>query len=135
MLPKKQWVKSFEEACERKGYDPVKMLSAFEFIPEHHRKAMVAIMKIIVIIEVLNNGWVPDWTNGQWDKWVIWCRMGSPSGAGFASFVCDDWHSASDVGSRLVLRSEELAEYVGTEFTDLFKDFMVLEGIEIVNAE
>ncbi|MNY77977.1 hypothetical protein D3C86_2180520 [compost metagenome] len=48
------------------------------------------------------------------------------SGAGFSFFDYAFDHSGSCVGSRLVFKSRELAEYAAKQFINEYKDFFTL---------
>jgi hypothetical protein len=79
--------------------------------------------KVEHIIKVLNEGWIADLTNdGEW-RYYPWFEV-SGSGLSCHAYVSDC--SDSNVGSRLCLRSGELARYVGQQFIDLYNSFMVV---------
>lgn len=84
----------------------------------------VAYKKIKLIAKALNEGWTPDWTNDGGNKYYPWFIMGSPSGSGFAVDDCAAWITISGVGSRLCFKSGEMAKYAGTQFEDIYKDFL-----------
>lgn len=77
---------------------------------------------------VFNEGWTPDWTNSNEYKFFIWFTMGSPSGVGFAYYDYVSRGSGSDVGSRLVFKSRELAEYAGKLFEQkIYKPLLTIQ--------
>lgn len=82
-----------------------------------------AYKKIKLIAAALNGDWKPDWTNNQWDKWYPWFVMGGSSGSGFAFCVASYQYSCSFASSRLCFKSEEIAEYAGRQFEELYKDY------------
>ena len=91
-------------------------------------KDEIAYRKIKLIAEALNEGWTPDWSNGEWDKWYPWFKMDDSSSAGRFSFCASGRQgSFSYVGSRLCFASEALATYAGTQFLDIYKDFFTLK--------
>lgn len=128
-------IKSFEDACKVKGYDPEKVLPNESMYPVRHRKALIATEKLFIVNEVLNyidNGnkdWVPDWDDDDEEKYYPWFDLekdnGNPSGFRLDGVFCA--YTASGVGSRLVYRTRKLAEYAGTQFEALYRDLMVLE--------
>ncbi|MBY0485665.1 MAG: hypothetical protein K2P85_00505 [Flavobacteriaceae bacterium] len=120
-------IKTFEDACKKLGINPEEIKLAYPEQINHHAKALVAHIKLVIIIEALNDGWKPDWTNGEWDKYYPWFTMGGSSGVDFSYVGYDVWDSASCVGSRLALKSRELAKYAGTQFESLYKEYFVLE--------
>ena len=97
-------------------------------IPEKYQKPLIANYQLMVIAEALNEGWTPDWSNGKWDKWYPWFKMDDSSSAGRFSFGGSDVQgSDSGVGSRLCFKSEELADYAGTQFLELYRELFVIE--------
>lgn len=119
-------VKSFEDACKVLKRDTT--LPDFSMIPEKDRKPLIAHYKLTVICEALNEGHVHDWANGKWDKWCPYFYMKGSSSSGRFSFLGSDYQrSASLVGSRLCFKSEELADYAGTHFEDLYEEYFVID--------
>ena len=119
-------VKSFEDACIVLGIEP--KVPDFSFLPTAEHKAHIAHFKLVIIAKALNEGWTPDWSNGNWDKWFAWFYFDSSSSAGRFSFVFSvGRRSCSTCGSRLCFKSSELAEYAGQTFEDLFREYYVIE--------
>ena len=122
----KDKVKSFEDAC--KVLDITPSVPVVTGIPEKYQKPLIANYQLMVIAEALNEGWTPDWSNGEWDKWYPWFNMDNSSTAGRFSFDdSDNQCSFSFVGSRLCFKSEELADYAGTQFLELYRELFVIE--------
>ena len=114
-------VKTFEDACAELGID-------FGDACPHLQKngdynAIVAFSKALIITRALNEGWTPDFNNGNWDKFYPYFDMRSSAGG----FRFDDYghgRGITSVGARLCFKSEELARYAGTQFEDIYKGFM-----------
>ena len=122
----KDKVKSFEDAC--KVLDITPSVPVVTGIPEKYQKPLIANYQLMVIAEALNEGWTPDWSNGEWDKWYPWFNMDDSSSAGRFSFNdAVNRFSYSTVGSRLCFKSEELADYAGTQFLELYRELFVIE--------
>ena len=122
----KDKVKSFEDAC--KVLDITPSVPVVTGIPEKYQKPLIANYQLMVIAEALNEGWTPDWSNGEWDKWYPWFVLDDSSSAGRFSFdVADNQRSGSSVGSRLCFKSKDLATYAGTQFLDIYKDFFTVK--------
>jgi hypothetical protein len=85
----------------------------------------LAYKKLKLIAQALNEGWVPDWTNGEWDKYYPWFWMNSGSGLSLGAVFGRD--SGSAVGSRLCFKSEELAKYAAETFIDIYTEFFILK--------
>ncbi len=110
-------IKTFEDACEFVGdnpYDPRFTTGD----PDD-----IAYQKLKVIILALNEKWIPNWNNSSQHKWTPWFYMNYP---GFRFYGSDGWCTFADSsgGSRLVLRSEELANYAGKQFLEIYKSFL-----------
>jgi len=90
----------------------------------------IAYKKIKLIVKILNEGWQPDWNNSNEPKYYPWFYMDDESqvssDACFSFPSSDSVNSHSTVGSRLVFKSRELAEYAGQQFINEYKDFFTL---------
>lgn len=128
-------IKTFEDACKIKGYDPEKVLPDVSPYPEPHKKALTAVAKLIIINEALNHvdnnnqDWKPDWNNYDEDKYYPWFdleKTEDTNPSGFRLYGVDYDYDGSGVGSRLVYRTRKLAEYTAKQFEGLYRDFMIL---------
>lgn len=121
----KERIKTFDDVIRELGDDPEEFKNAISIMDEPDE---IAYVKLKLIAKALNEGWTPDWSNGEWDKWFPWFKMDASSSAGrFSFFVADNRHSISVVGSRLCFKSKDLAEYAGTQFLDIYKDFFTIK--------
>jgi hypothetical protein len=107
-------IKTFEDACRELGVKPVD--DSF-LTPDES-----AYMKLKVIAKALNEGWKPDWNDSNEYKYYPWFSMSS-SGVGFSCDDCSFSRSIAPVGSRLVFKNRELAEYAGKQFAAEYKEF------------
>ena len=114
-------IKTFEDAMEATGRKEVPDFSSF---PEDMRKHFEALFKMVVIAEALNEGWKPDWDNYNEYKYYTWFDM-SPSSFAFGGSDCDVGFAFAGSGSRLKLKSRELAKYCGEQFKDIWKDIQL----------
>ena len=83
----------------------------------------IAMAKLNIIADALNEGWKPDWTNASEYKWYPYFKK---AGSGLSFHVADDWRTGTVVGSRLCFKSRELAEYAANQFKDIYSQFMAL---------
>jgi len=113
-------IKTYEDACTELGEKPLNEseLKSFGFTPDE-----INYRKLKTVIKVLNEGWVPDWTNGNQAKWYPYFRLSSGAFV-FDGAGCDYSIAFAGYGSRLCLSSAELATYAGKQFVDIFKGFM-----------
>ena len=121
----KERIKTFDDVIRELGDDPEEFKNAISIMEEPDE---IAYVKLKLIAKALNEGWTPDWSNGEWDKWYPWFKMDDSSSAGRFSFDgADIRRSGSAVGSRLCFKSEELADYAGTQFLELYRELFVIE--------
>ena len=120
----KQRVTCLDDALRELGKDKLDFEASCVGLSEDE----VAYKMLKVIAAALNEGWTPDWSNGEWDKWYPWFKMDASSSAGRFSFVVSvNRNSVSAVGSRLCFKSKDLATYAGTQFLDIYKDFFTVK--------
>lgn len=117
-------IKTFKDACKKLGLDPVKSLPDVSTLPVKHQKAVIAMAALSIINEALNDGWTPDWSNSNEYKYYPWFDM--VSGVGLSFCVFGRTRSGTTVGSRLVFKSRELAEYAGKQFAFVYQELMCL---------
>ena len=114
-------IKTFEDAMNATGRKEMPDFSSF---PEDMRKHFEALFKMVVIVEALNEGWKPDWDNYSEAKYYPWFEM-SPSAFAFGASYYAYGGANAGGGSRLKLKSRELAEYCGEQFNDIWKDIQL----------
>lgn len=150
-------VKTLEDAIEVLGEDHtlVRQYHLYEQQMNGNEKDMrdlTAFLKLRIITAALNQGWAPDWTNGDEYKYYPWfclytedeyndlddddkekcCRVVGRSGgsaSAYGGLVCAGAGHASSYsgahdGSRLAFKTRELALYAGKHFVDLWCDFV-----------
>lgn len=114
-------IKTFEAAC--KALNIAAVLPDVTVMPAKHAKAFIAHYKLVIIVEALNAGWVPDWNNTSEYKYFPWWDMES----GFVLYGVNYYGTLSHVGSRLCFQTRTLAEYAAKQFKELYKDYMAIE--------
>jgi hypothetical protein len=112
-------IKTFEDACKELGIQRDNVYCNYDAIDESAYK------KLKIIVAALNEGWIPDWTNSKQYKYYPYFDLSS--GSGLVYDDCGYGYAGSSVGSRLCLRSEDLAKYAGTQFKDIYTDFFILK--------
>lgn len=130
-----QDIKTFEDACKVKGCDPAKVLPDVSAYPEPHRAALIGMAKLFIINEAINyidndnQDWKPDYNDGNEEKHYPWVDMevdgNNPSGFRLGAVYCVNSHS--NVGSRLVYKSEDGARHAFTQFEDVYRDVFKLK--------
>lgn len=114
-------IKTFEDALAETGRPDI---PSFSDVPTDMIDYFIAQYKMSVIVEALNEGWIPDWNNSSEYKWRIWFKM-SPSAFSFDFSSFDGGFSGAGGGSRLCFKSKELAIYCAKQFWDIWKDIQL----------
>jgi hypothetical protein len=121
-------IKSFGDACIELYLDPDAELP-YDVPANDRQLAVQSFTMMIIIAEALNEGWVPDYSNGNQEKWYPWFEWKqSKAGFGFTR-TGTGWASTSTaVGARLVFKTQELAAYAGKQFEDIYNGFITLKA-------
>jgi hypothetical protein len=117
-------VKTFEDACKVLGLDP-ENLPIVENLPEKDRKSIVVYYKLIIITRALNEGWGPDFSDWNQQKYWNWFYFDDGASAGFTCASSD--YAASHVGSRLCFKTRELATFARENFRDLYFEYLFID--------
>jgi hypothetical protein len=122
-------IKTFEAACAALKLDPKKVTPKVVGLPKQHAKALIAIGKLMIIVQALNGDWKPNWNDDNpkyYGWWDLEKTKDSPSG--FRLDFVSHYYCGSIVGSRLCFRSRELAEWAfkQPQIKKLYKEFMTL---------
>lgn len=147
-------IKTYEDACEALGIKPVSRL-LIEYGDGQKEEvidiAHIAYVKLSTIARALNNDpEFPRFTENEY-RWFPWYYLysqeeiddmdeekrkelvlwgGSASHGASCGLACAhsgyDWSdSYARIGSRLAVKSEEIAKYFGNQFKELWKDFLI----------
>lgn len=115
-------VKTYVDACVELGIEPEtdESLSKLGFTKDE-----IAYRKLKVIAKALNEGWVPDWSDDDQYKYYPWLVY-SNSSAAFRFGTTDFTYTGTSVGSRLCFKARDIAAYAGTQFIDIYNDYLNL---------
>lgn len=116
-------VTSFNDICEIAGENPNDYT-----LPRNASDEEISDMaydKIKLIVKVLNEGWKPNWRDENEYKYYPYFRFDKNAGR-FSYSDYDYGIVYSFVGSRLVFKSQKLAEFAGKLFIDIYNDYMLL---------
>lgn len=133
-------IKTYEDACEAIGVKPIVRLLVED--EDGHKEevadiAHLAYIKLCTIARALNNDPnFPRFTKDEYryTPWfylyrlVLWGgHANNGAGCGLASAGSNnDWsNSSATIGSRLAVKSSEIAIYFGEQFKELWKDFLI----------
>lgn len=140
----KERIKTFADAAKAVGIeDPEEWESGYSDVEPD----ILAYFKLRIITKALNEGWEPKFTVGEY-RWfpffVLYTKdeidkmdektrtrvvrrsdVNSSADGGVACVGAfnDSSSASSSYGSRLAFKSEELAEYAGKQFTEIYADF------------
>ena len=141
----KERIKTFADAAKAVGIeDPEEWESGYSDVEPD----ILAYFKLRIITKALNEGWEPKFIPGEY-RWApyfllytkeeiekmnaetkarVVCRSSNFASA-FGGVSCanayyDSAYVSASIGSRLAFKSEELAEYAGKQFTEIYADFI-----------
>ena len=121
-------IKTFEEACEIKKIPTT--LPQVNTLPEIYQKPMIAIYQLIVITDVLNEGWKPNWEDDSERKFYPYFYISAhnkehkESNFEYLGYVCD--YINVSVVPWLHFKSAELAEYASNQFIEIYKSAFLI---------
>ncbi|MDV3537940.1 hypothetical protein CMU94_02235 [Elizabethkingia anophelis] len=116
----KERIKSVEDSINELGEKDVEVITLRVLEDAGINNHVLYTQWLVVIIKALNEGWEPDWGNGEYDKWVNWFNMPSENGR-FSFDDSDTLHSGSACAARLCFKSKDLAEYAAKQFLDVYE--------------
>jgi len=113
-------IKSYDDACEELGETPLneQALKNLGFTTDE-----INYRKLKTVTKALNEGWVPDWTNSNENKWQPYFQLSSGGFVFYDAYYGYSYGNAG-YGSRLCFKSDELATYAGKQFSEIYKGFM-----------
>ncbi len=150
-IPVTSRVRTFNDAIEELGeaHEAVKAYRGIEWKLGKEHKDLLAYLKLRIITEALNEGWKPQFTGGE-RRWYAWYELltkeemdamsdkekeerrvvgravsGAVAYGGLVYAHANHVSSSSYThnGSRLAFKSEELAEYAGKQFAEIYADY------------
>lgn len=147
-------IKTFEDACKELGSDHPLVLAyqntnLRDAEVANDNKDIIAYMKLRIIVAALNEGWEPQFIPGEY-RWspyfvlytkdeidemdektrarVVFRSVSVANASGGVSYANSFYDSASvsaNIGSRLAFKTDDLAEYAGKQFIEIYADFML----------
>lgn len=118
-------VKTYADACAVLGIEPI---NEEVFTKLGFTKDEIAYRKLKTVVEALNEGWRPDWTNSNEYKywpWFVYNQQSAGFAYAYASYAVA--RTSTTIGSRLCFKTRELAAYAGRQFEDLYNDFFLIK--------
>lgn len=112
----------FDQACAELKI--INMLPDVSFLPDRNQKAILAFYKLSVIIQCVNEDWVPNWQDWNEPKCYPWFEVNS-AGLGFSFTSYAASYSSAYFGSRLCFKTPELAREWGQKLLPLYEDMLL----------
>ncbi len=108
-------------------------------------KDLLAYIKLRIITAALNEGWKPQFTNGEL-RWYFWYDLitkeqyelsaeaksrggisaNAHCGLVYVRALSTSSYFGSHFGSRLAFKSKELAEYAGKQFVEIYEEYCLI---------
>lgn len=114
-------VKTFEDACAVLGTSPAEALTHKGCFLTPKQKRANAADKLETIIEALNEGWTPDWKDGNQTKFYPWFEYGSK---GFSLNYVVAYCRSTRVPSCLCSKNRDIATYAATQFISIYNEYL-----------
>lgn len=112
-------IKNYYDAADYINSD----YKAFVKVPAQHYEALAALNQLFIIAETWNkeDGFVPDFSNSNQDKYCPWFRYDKDA-VGFVYVTANSSPTYADarIGSRLCFKSQSRAEQFGKQFAHLY---------------
>ena len=143
-------IKTFQDAVNELGYDNNLVKAYKETMPTctyTDAKDILAYLKLRIIAAALNEGWEPKFTKDEWRYYPYFYVLtkekyehlkdedkgrcvgrASSNASSYGGLVYSNANNASSssdtyYGVRLAFRTNELAQYAGKQFLDIWADF------------
>ncbi len=110
-------IKTFKEACLVLDIN-YEMFIKKCFINEYTEDE-IAYKKLKIIIQVLNEGWKPDWSNSNEYKWLNYKYFSG----GSCSVGSDGWFAVRVFSAGLYFKNEKVAKDALNKFKTIYEDF------------
>lgn len=114
-------VKTYEDACEELGIQPLNESQLLKAGVTTHE---IITRKLETITEALNEGKVIDVYSGEPRWYPYFYHNGCPSAFAFSDSGYGCSFAIAGGGSRLTFVSQELSNYAGKQFIDLYRQFI-----------
>lgn len=154
--PVTERIKTFDDAVAALG-DEHPFVIAYNTmcdIDEYADTDIQTYMKLRIIVDALNEGWKPEFVEDErrWEPWFILytneeidkmnesgrakiCRVvgrSSSNAYAYGGLVCANaGHTSSNASTnnaaRLAFKTEALARYAGTQFIEIYRDFIIAQ--------
>lgn len=144
-------IKTFDDAAAELG-DNHPLVKQYFASVEVNDENLIAYQQLRIIAAALNEGWKPRFAEAEY-RWYPWFYLytqeeidkmdddkkkglvrfgghasyGSLSGLGYSLSYYAFSYSYANCGSRLAVKSKELAEYFGKQFIHIWKNFLIGE--------
>jgi len=119
--PVQERIKTIDDVLADNGITMGHIEGIFDQAPEHFRHQYIAEL----ICASLNECWTPDWSDGNQCKYFPWFKMEGTFGFHYAAW--GSWKYGSGTSSRFCFKSRDLAVYAGEQFTEVYKNFMLIK--------
>lgn len=147
-------IKTFEDACKELGSDHPLVLAyqntnLRDAEVANDNKDFIAYMKLRIIVAALNEGWEPQFIPGEyrWSPYFVLYTKDeidemdektrarvvyrsnyiafAGGGVSYANSYNGSAYVVASIGSRLAFKTDDLAEYAGKQFIEIYADFML----------
>jgi hypothetical protein len=114
-------IKTFDDACVACGTSEKEFYLKFSDMLLDADTFAYEQLKIVV--RAINQGWYPNWNDGNQRKWYPYFNLSSGFGFSDSLYGCEYANTSS--GSRFCFETEDKASYAGQQFLAIYKEVIL----------
>lgn len=125
-------ITTLEQAFAAQGIDFNKMPDV-SMLPDRLQDYITKNYQMVVAIEAINEGWIPDYNDRPQPKYELWVEViqkkdkeGNVTGSGLAYGGVGLWITRTDAGARLAFQSREKAQHFWKYFQPVMEDAFLI---------
>jgi hypothetical protein len=126
-------ITSVAKAFKARGIGEIPTPNSFPVI-DRLKNYMAKHHELIVSIEAVNEGWVPDYNDMDQYKYELWLNVvihkdkkGNVTGSGLALPYVGHWHTDTNAGARLTFASQKQARHFWKHFQPLCEEVYLIK--------
>jgi hypothetical protein len=113
-------IKTLEDAAEETGHT-----KGYLKISDEESTDEWAYRMLKMVVKAINQGWTPDWSNNNQQKWWPWFNLSSGFGFSYSGYLYGSTGAA--VGSRLCFETEAKSNFAAKQFIEIYEQFLTIK--------
>ena len=117
----KDRIKNFDDVLEELGSSDEDVIDYKVLSSNNVSKFILASLQIKMIVRVLNEGWIPDWTNNSEYKWYPWAYLYKNGELPLGN--CVYYYSNAGCSAHFCFKSEDICKYAFKTFNKEYFEY------------